>query len=57
MLMMSTTPEKIRIVRSPDLNASSPLGGLGVVGRDGIGVVDLELAPFSFWSFPSAKVE
>lgn len=49
-------PENMRIVSIPERNWSDPLSGLGVVGRDGIGVADLEITPFSFVSlgfFPS----
>lgn len=48
-------PENMRIVSSPVLNAGSPLGGRGVVGRDGMGVVEREPMPFSLLSFPSAN--
>ena len=53
--MDEEVPEKIRIVNRPDLNVGSPLGGRGVVGREGIGVVDLEPAPFSFVSLDSRE--
>lgn len=49
-------PEKIRIVNKPLLKAGSPApGGLGVVGLDGIGVVERDpgAPPFSFASFAS----
>lgn len=39
----------------PDLNWSEPLGGFGVVGRDGMGVADLEMTPFSFVSLGSVE--
>lgn len=46
-------PEKILIVSIPDREISAePLGGLGVVGREGIGVTDLEMTPFSLVSLP-----
>lgn len=47
------SPEKMRMVSMPDLNWSEPLGGFGVVGREGIGVTDLEMTPFSFGSLGS----
>jgi hypothetical protein len=49
------SPEKIRIWSIPNRNWSDPLalGGLGVVGRDGMGVADLEMTPFSLLSFDS----
>lgn len=52
----SNAPEKILIVSMPDREISvEPLGGLGVVGREGIGVTDLEMTPFSFVSLPSMR--
>lgn len=45
------------MVRRPVLNAGcSPLGGLGVVGREGMGVVEREPEPFSLPSFPSVAM-
>lgn len=38
------SPENMRIVRVPERNWSDPLGGLGVVGRDGMGVTDREFS-------------
>jgi hypothetical protein len=43
------------MVSIPDLNWSAPLGGFGVVGREGIGVTDLERTPFSFASLFSGE--
>lgn len=39
------------MVSRPVLKAGSPLGGLGVVGREGIGVVERDPMPFSLLSF------
>lgn len=50
---LSYVPENMRIVSKPVLKAGSPLGGLGVVGREGMGVVEREPMPFSFVSLPS----
>ena len=49
-------PEKIRMVSIPErkLDSASSCGGLGVVDREGMGVMDLE-NPFSLWSFDSAR--
>jgi len=44
------SPEKMRMVSIPDLNWSDPWRGLGVVGREGMGVIDLERMPFSLAS-------
>lgn len=41
------------MVSMPDLNWSAPWGGFGVVGREGTGVTDLEMTPFSFASLGS----
>jgi len=38
------------MVSIPDLNWSDPWRGLGVVGREGMGVSDLERMPFSLAS-------
>ena len=49
-------PEKIRIVSIPDLKLFVPsvaLGGFGVVGREGMGVAEREMTPFSLLSFDS----
>lgn len=49
-------PEKIRIVSIPDLKLLVPsvaLGGFGVVGREGMGVAEREMTPFSLLSFDS----
>lgn len=37
----------------PERNWSDPFRGLGVVGRDGMGVADLEITPFSLDSLGS----
>lgn len=45
-------PEKIRMVSIPVLNCDPP-GGLGVVGREGVGVADPERTPLSLPSLGS----
>jgi hypothetical protein len=48
-------PEKIRVVRVPERNVlPCTLGGLGVVGREGMGVTEREEIPLSLESLPSA---
>jgi hypothetical protein len=39
----------------PERNWSDPLGGLGVVGREGIGVADRDMTPFSLLSLPVSE--
>lgn len=51
----SVVPENIRIVSIPERNWSVSLGPLGVVGRDGMGVTDLEITPFSLVSLPGPR--
>ena len=53
MNVVTRIPENILIVSIPERNWSDPLGGLGVVGRDGMGVTDLEITPFSLESLDS----
>lgn len=50
------TPEKIRMVSIPLLKLlASALGGLGVVGREGMGVADRETTPLSLVSLDSTE--
>ncbi len=45
----------MRIVSNPERNWSDPLRGLGVVGREGIGVADRDMTPFSLLSLPGSE--
>ena len=45
------SPENITIVSMPVLNVAGSPGGLGVVGRDGIGVTERDTTPLESWSF------
>lgn len=50
------SPEKMTIVSIPERKFAGSPGGRGVVGREGMGVLEREMTPFSFVSFSGCEM-